>query len=227
MAFRPHLRVSASGTITGGEIWSCTLNLHKTDATNPLQPNNDARQDYANDVRNWFVRPDSRIHPDARLTEVTVVRINRDGLYDEIPYNATYNVAGAAAGAGRPPNQAAVVHTLHTAGLGGRVKGRIYSPLPTMTILADGRLNEVDADACEASFAQLVADLNNESGLDVTGYRVCVASQGRGRTVNGVYQQTTGPDNYIVNAVSTGRVVDTQRRRRNKLLEARTIRPVA
>lgn len=229
MTYVPHFKVSMIGRlggVTGPEMFSCSFSLAEGENLGlvPWQPNDAVWQDVANDCAAWFSRPTSWIHGDAVLQLVKVAPIGANGKYTAAPREVVVNAAGGAVGAGRPHNQDAYVVTLGTDADLGRVKGRFYAPLPCWGVSSDGRITESQAEDAEASALTLINAINNQPGIDVLDLRVMVASQGRHDRF-GV--QTLPPGNHEVKRVAVGRVVDTQRRRRNKLLEAKTFRAVA
>jgi hypothetical protein len=214
-----------SGTLQGGEIFSMNLSMAKgvdVGETFPfLDLDNGQRNDIADDCASWFGRASTRIHPSASLTRVKIAPIGTDGRYTAAPFEAERIVAGAGSNLyGRPTNDQALALTLYTAADLGRVKGRIYQPLPTFTVGTDGRYDSAEIEDSEASFKTLINDLNNEPGFDVLGLGVVVASQGR-HNADGTVR--LAPGNHEVTGVALGRVPDTQRRRRNKLVEAKTV----
>lgn len=104
------------------------------------------------------------------------------------------------------PFQVAAVVSFRT-GLATRAgRGRIYAPSPAVDQIADGRLTAAYTEAL-ADGAQ--AMLNGLSGGALTPI---------------LY--TRGSANRIITSLDVGDVPDTQRRRRNKLIEARTSRVV-
>lgn len=228
--FVPHYRVSMLGRLGGGtgpEQFSMSFALGPSggNSTVPaLQPNDAVWNDLADDCAEYFGQPNACIHPDAQLQLVKVAHIGQDGKYLSAPVERIRVQNGTFVGGVRHPNQVAMAITLHTEGDLRRIKGRWYQPLLCVPINADGRVDESAAEAIEAVAQGFVNNVNNQPGLDVLDLRVSVASQGRFNK-NGT--QRVAPGNHVVTAVSVGRVPDTQRRRRNKLAEVRTSRPVS
>lgn len=224
MTFKPHWRLSLIGRMSGAagaEMFSMNLSLDRFDdgVLSPLlDPNATVWNDIAQDASDWFSSPATAISSHAHLVSIKCAPIGADGKYTGSPVEREVGANGGG-GTARLPNQIARAVTLETGADLGRIKGRIYVPLPTLTVETDGRWSETAVNAAEASDKAFIEALGNQPGLDVLDIRVCVASQGR-RNQNGTLRLQ--PDNYEVTAVSVGRVPDTQRRRRNKLAEART-----
>jgi hypothetical protein len=225
MAFEPHIRISALGTRPGNEIFSWGISMARGGGggfAGPfLDPNNTVWNDLRDDVAAyWATTPCSAR---AVLRKVKFANIAADGTYASSPIEKP---VGGAAGTPGPvvesgafrPNQVALAITLHTTADLGRVKGRFYLPLPGNALDVDGLISAPQAEAQEAAAVTFVNNMANQPGADVLDLQVVVASQGR-RNRDGTVR--IGPANHPVTAVSCGRVLDTQRRRRSKLLELR------
>lgn len=230
MTYVPHIRMTMSGrlgTSTGPEIFSMNLCIANRNGTSlpqgalDLDANDVVWTDMADDAVAWFSAASTGIHSDATLMLVKFAYLDENGHYTRPPIEKPVLQAGGATGT-RPANQVARAVTLHTTADLGRVKGRFYAPLATGVVSQDGRWTDAVVNAFESSDKTFIDNLNNQPGLDVLDLAVHVASQGR-RNKDGSVR--LAPGNHPVTSVSVGRVPDTQRRRRNKLLEART--PIA
>lgn len=109
------------------------------------------------------------------------------------------------------PPQCATVVSLRTATQGRRSRGRMYLPPPALSVLnQNGDLQSsaavVYADAIKALFESLNALIS----VDAVS----------------VYSRTSGGF-FPITSVDVGTIIDTQRGRRNKLVESRTTRSVA
>lgn len=103
------------------------------------------------------------------------------------------------------PPQCAVVVTLHTANATRHGKGRMYLPAPaTAWVTAAGRLDTSHRNALAGWAAAFIGDVNSFVG---------------GQSVD-VFSRATETA-YPVTSISVGDVIDTQRRRRDALVEAR------
>jgi hypothetical protein len=231
MAFKPHWRISFHGRIGGAlglEQFSCNFALagqdEATDAVVPalLGPNDDYWTDLADDVARYFSDGASKVHADAVITGFKAARIGADGKYTEAPVERVMSWPGGGAGI-RPPNSTACKVTLGTNGDLSRVKGGWYLPVPSMVVQADGRWLEADVESVEARTRDFINDVNNAPGINILGLRMAVASQGR---FNKNGSQRVPPRNHVVRRVAVGRVPDTMRSRRNKLVELKDFRAV-
>jgi hypothetical protein len=110
---------------------------------------------------------------------------------------------GVATGGPCPP-QVAVVVSHRTAKPTRAGRGRIYLPAPAISALNNGEL----ATAAQTAFAVDMA----------AGYRAMTT----GGNVLCVYHRTTDTMDAVV-SIDVGQVLDTQRRRRNKLIETRVV----
>lgn len=228
MTYVPHYRVTMSGLLggtSGSEIFSMGFALAKFEdglfgltAADILDPNLTVWTDIKNDCVAYFARPDTMIHADAVLTRVKIADIGADGLYRSAPVEFAVSQGGGFSNSGRHPNQVAYAVTLKTNGDLGRVKGRFYVPLPSVAVDAQGIVSNAVAEQHESSAATFINAINNQPGIDVLDLRMAVASQGR-KNKNGTVR--VPPANHAVTSVAVGQVLDTVRRRRNKLPESR------
>lgn len=237
MTHVPHLRLTMQGTLPNEEMFSCNLSLRRENSTttqfldfiaaqfsppNSILVNN--FNDMAADCIAFWSRDASGISPNAVLKLVKLAPIGADGHYlgPALEYSTTTPGGSQAMGSGAVnfPHQVARKVTLETDGDLGRVKGGFYLP----GVTSQGFDATTDLTAAQYvgyvrdSVQTLINDLNNAPGLDATGSQtVVVASQGRTR--NGV--QVVPPTLWEVKRVNVGRRVDVQRRRANKISEAR------
>lgn len=217
---RQHIQVVWGGTLPGGEIWSNSLRMASSqlgdDISFPLtwQELDDwLHGKLKDDIRSWHTGPGAHIHMNAILTHAKANYIKRDGHYLDVnTHEHVYNpVAAGNYSDNQPPNQVSLAVSLVT-GLqrGYAHRGRFYSPLPSFAIAADGRISQGNADTVAAAGSSFITALNDQPGWDVgpKDHKVVVMSS-RG-------QGATNP----VSGVEVGRVLDTQRRRRQELTEA-------
>lgn len=221
MTFERHYRVTALGTLPGGEIFNWGFALNQGAGTGgflgDLAPNSTVWSDIRDDIDEFWQA--FGVHENALLRRVKIADIGTDGRYQSAPVELEVNGSTGRVGTsliGPLPNQVAMAMTLNTAADLGRVKGRFYMPLPGAMPSSDGLVTEAYRDAKESALQAFVNDINNQPGLDVLDIRVCVASQGR-RNADG--SQRLAPGNHVVTSVAVGRALDTIRRRRNKLTE--------
>lgn len=229
MAVIPHVRMTAYGDLPGGEIFNFGLSLANPDQADggfgnglwqgELVPGASVWTDLANDLEIFWAN--ANVSNRAFLRGVKFALIGSDGKYTDAPHERPIGGVTGTAGTGnvvQHGNQVAVAVTLHSTGDLGRVKGRFYLPMPSVALGTDGRMTEANRDTIETAAQTFVNNINNEPGIDLLNLRVVIASSGR-HNDNGTVKFP--PKNWTVNAVSVGRVLDTQRRRRNKLNELR------
>lgn len=120
---------------------------------------------------------------------------------------------GASPGSGSPnlPPQCAIVVTLLTGLAGKSFKGRVYMPNRTAIVAADGNLPTATVTALAVTASNWLSLFRTRS---VGGERL-----------TGVVSGAQGPN--AITAVAVDSVVDTQRRRRDKVVAAaRPVRPL-
>ena len=103
------------------------------------------------------------------------------------------------------PFQCAPVVSLRTAQLSRAGRGRFYAPSPAVDQIASGRLTVTSRDALADGAEALL------NGLTTQGANIVIYHRGLGTS-------------DVVQTLDVGDVIDTQRRRRNQLVEARTSR---
>lgn len=236
VTFRPHLRLTWKGTLPSGEIWSNSLSMVPNtsvfqDAENAvdflpsvqileaLLPDVNLFDDLVVDVSNFHSRLATHIVMDCVLTRIVLAAIDQDGHYIGAAREAAVNVTGGQ-GSGALPHQIARKVTLEADDDLGRVKGGWFIPRPSNTGFdVASNLWAVDnTTEVRGSVQTFIGDLENAPGLDFNDFRVVIASQGR-HNANGSVRMP--PRNCDVKRVNVGRRADVQRRRANKLSEAR------
>lgn len=237
MVYIPHARLSLIGDLPDGEMFSCNLSLAPQNQTTeqalewlssilgaPENISQNNWDDIVSDCTTFWSTPLAWISSRVILKRIKLAPIGANGLYTGPAREAAVNVAGGGGpslgNADMLPHQMARKVTFETAGDLGRVKGGFY--LPGVTETGWDRATDLIAAGTAAEIRDVVQtflnNLNDAPGLDGTGSaEVVIASQGRTR--NGV--QVVPPTNWPVTAVNVGRRLDVQRRRANKLSEAR------
>jgi hypothetical protein len=173
----------------------------------------DAMADWAAFMRN----ANSRCPVPMVLTFAKFNRIDNEGLYaDRNTTNEVTNLGPIIQGtqvAVHAPQVALVATYLTAKGRGVGSKGRTYFPSPAIGIDASGRIPVAERDNFALAVRDLIRDLNNNPGLDAEtgGLDLSIVSPGG---------KSGGPQRNKVTGLRVGRVLDTQRRRRNSLVEA-------
>jgi hypothetical protein len=222
------------GDLPSGEMFSRSVSLGVSgfDVAAALAFTNNARDnlaqadfdDLVSDVTDYWSRYQTWISARAILKTVKLAPIGANGAYTGPAREAAVNVPGGAstsAGYGEMlPHQISRKVTLETDGDLSRIKGGWYLPgCSSQGFDAGSNLWSATVTSdCRDSTDTFLEALANSTGLDALGsYKVVVASQGRNR--NGA--QVVAPGNWEVKRVNIGRRLDVQRRRANKLSEAR------
>lgn len=202
-----HLYLQWGGKLPGGETWSNGVRLIKT-APGTIDPNAGATFIAAatTAVQAFHVRAGSMIHANAKLSFVKLNAIGEDGLYmqDLTTQQVVADVAGGTAFAA-PANQVALVVTLETGfSRGPAHRGRFYMPMCNAAPDSTGLITTTDRTAIKTSVETFRTALNALSA----NFQLGVMSRKLG-----------APAARACTAVSVGRALDTQRRRRRSLLE--------
>lgn len=205
----PHYYVQWGGTLPGGDEWSNGLRLVARLGVTSLPDYSSVMHTAVTDaIKAWHSGATTFISPRAVLTHVKLNKIDASGHYALPTTNEQLvaNLPGSGAVANTPPNQVCLAISLTTDfSRGPAHRGRFYSPLPTLPVQADGRITSGDRDAVRDSAHDLLTALNNAN----PNLQVGIMSRKLG-----------APTSNFVVGIEVGRVLDTQRRRRNKLVEA-------
>jgi hypothetical protein len=205
-------RVTIEGISFGGaEEWTTGfyVGLEGGDASNPTQTFADAIRDA---WLTFFTSGNSYISNYWNTTRVKVSQISAAGV--TLPDNTIYSAyatlpSGGKAGGSFPP-QIAMVATLmtpRTTGIGS--KGRMYLPGIWETVQVNGGINST-------------ATTNIANGLKTFLNAVNTAAPASEKVIlatHGHKSDGSGKANVIVNKIRVGSIYDTQRRRRNQLVE--------
>lgn len=210
MAYAPHIRVSALGTL-GVERFSYSINLRAQGVLPSLLGTENAQTwtNIADDVADFHGRAATHIDARAELKEVKIAEIGADGKYTQDPIIKARVQAGGGGVQAFVLPQTALAISLMTDRRGATGRGRFYIPMPVLDPDAtDGwRVPTGPIDAVLGSAKSFLEALGNSAGFDLlTGLKVVVAS--------------TKGYNSDVTGVRVGRVVDTIRSRRGSLSES-------
>ena len=189
------------------DIWQCTLHMEGAG-----MPTADAAlDDLVKDLSTWMAA--SRSASSAALgwvkfNEIDPISRRYKSATDTYERILTTPVKGGVEGAGMP-QQTLCVSLLTGAKRGLASRGRFYPPATIASLGADGTVNPATVNGIATAARTLITSLNNWPGTDTPFNGQVVVLGGNGVTRN-------------VTAVSVGNVMDTQRRRRNKLRERYT-----
>jgi hypothetical protein len=216
LPYAPHWLLSFGGDLCEGqEIWANNIRF-ATASDLPFGPFDENAQlaGFAADIRALALNVAARWPSDVRCTWVKFNPIDANGRYASLTESNTLFLQGTDIIVGQGttvmPPQASMCITWRTAFARGRgSKGRIFAPRSHVSVAANGRVNQGQVDGMAQAYRDFIVALNDLEGPDGTGLRVVVASG-----VNGALNP--------VERVEVGNVIDTQRRRRNSLVEAFT-----
>lgn len=210
---RPHLKISFGGTLaTGQEEWACSI--HVGSVAYDMQPENafrvatDRITDVAGSIETFFKSTAANVPDDVKLRWVKMALIGTDGKYMGPAVEIPMNAAGISPSAYIP--QSALVYTLDS----GKWKdpgkyNRFYLPRAIGISSANWRLSTDAANAAANGVKTLIEAINDD---------LTFGGPGSDQYVSVVSNAGSGYDNPVL-AVRVGRIIDTQRRRRNQLPE--------
>ena len=189
------------------DIWQCTLHMEGV-----AMPTADAAlDDLVQDLSTWMAASKSANTASlawVKFNEIDPVSRRYKSATDTHERILTTPVRGGVEGAGMP-QQTLCISLLTGAKRGLASRGRFYPPATIASLGADGTVNPNAVEAIATAARTLITNLNNWPGADTPFNGQVVVLGGNGVTRN-------------VTAVSVGNVMDTQRRRRNKLRERYT-----
>lgn len=213
-------RVTISGTMFGGaEEWSTGFFMGATDADADLPT-----QGLADDIKGaWTIfhkNGNNTISNQCRATLVKVSSVGTDGKSNEGDTKfSTFgtDVVGPAPFSAPPQISLAVsLRSADARGLGSR--GRMYLPMITAGLDGTGHINTTDQNNIKNA---LLTFFNAVNATSMTPNLIINASQGQLTGTKPRVPKPGGlpPKNSVVQRFELGNVLDTQRRRRNALVE--------
>lgn len=212
---RQHYLVTIGGTLAGNEIWQtgaryCSTTSY-TDAQFVSALASISAQDIYDDAASVFGYSSWPFPNTSKLAWAKVAAIGADGAYltDPVFYNDATPTTGYGS-ASRLPNQISLGVSLWSGQtLGKGNYGRMYWPGLMASVETDGRWDASMGTALGANIsAMLTAWAGEVSTVGVAAGQLSIMTQG------------ATPQNKSVEWVRIGRVPDTQRRRRNSLVES-------
>lgn len=204
----PHFYLQWGGSLPGGEIFSNGLRMAPIAGAGAPVFDQAILNGAVAAISAYHARQTTWISPRCLLQFVKLNVIGVDGKYTEAVTHETVvaNIPGGGNVDNTPANQVALAVSLTTAvSRGPAHRGRFYTPVPCVLPAADGLLAVGDALNAKNSAQTLITALN----AITPNFQVAVMSRKAGN-----------PGSRFVTGVQVGRVLDTQRRRRNKLAEA-------
>lgn len=214
MAFQPHYKVTALG-VTGTlaspiEIWSWGFQFGQpSDGGDSTVGDVDLPTMAAIETFIELVHTQSDIPTGSNhfLTGFKVAQIGPDGLYAAPVQEVMYNPPVAGEGTGAAPLQLCLAVSLRGPLALPRVQGRFFLPVSSsVTVVSStGKINGTGPSTLSSRLSDYIDTLNVALDTWTPGYRMVVASS----------KGTNAP----VTAIRVGDVLDTQRKRRNGLVE--------
>lgn len=202
-----HLRFTFGGSIGAQEQWSSGLRFGTV-----VQPGETALEDLYDQVYAWLSSSAINMCSYVRLNWVKLALVGIDGRYPDGVEALYYENPTGQAGPGQTnmPPQVSLAVTLETGVSRGRAhRGRMYLPPASLFPESDGRLTQVQATNAAVATASFLDLITNEMGAPVW----VMSDIGTGTT-------------RVATDVSVGRTLDTQRRRRRSIDEARVEVPI-
>lgn len=202
-----HLYVQWGGMLPGNEVWSCGLRMVASSPDSIAASDATLLSGLVSAITAFHTRSTTMISTRAVLQYVkaNAVGVNGKYLYPTTQQSILANTNGGASAANTLPNQVALAISLTTGvGRGPAHRGRFYIPLPAILPQSDGLIDATVRDGIKTSATTFLTALN----AITPNFQV------------GVFSRKSGAATHkLVTGIAVGRVLDTQRRRRNKLIE--------
>ena len=212
-----HVLYQWGGAMPGGEQWSIGL---RTAGFTPTLADLTILGTFASAwwTQLWALSASPRVFNVAGVTRdyCTVRSINADGTTNQqVTVNPTTPDVGVLSNQNLP-DQCALVVSLLTARSGRSFRGRSYLPITGAGALIAGKVDPSNVATPAVQFMQaLILGLNGSSVVVPTP----TSTQLTGAPRIAIQSKTSGQPAAPVNTVRVGDVIDTQRRRRDKLVE--------
>lgn len=209
--YHPHTLVSFGGDLNDGELWNCSLRIVSPDGTHgPISNPGGYVTSQGPILRTFFMDSDAGFNAGARLTYLKANSIGVDGKYSDPTVTHQHDIADCQGI--RNGTQALFTSlcfswtTDATRGLAHR--GRMYPPLALPAVVDSGSKISTSYRDSMADQAKLLLDIlaGNTSTDGEWGWPVIASSKSQ------TWNRITG--------IEVGNVVDVQRRRKNRVVEA-------
>lgn len=202
-----HLRLTFGGTLGPDETWTTGLRFRI-----PTVPGETDLEDVGLRFYEFLTDTGVQMCQYVRLTWAKLAVVGTDGRYPEDVEAVLWepeSPLGGTGGVNMPP-QVTLAVTLETGTQRGRAaRGRMYLPPTSLLPEATGMLTVTQATNVATAAASFMEDVTDLMG----GPALVMSNIGAGTSRS-------------INAVSVGRVLDTQRRRRRSILEERISVPM-
>lgn len=206
----PFIKLSFGGTVSGEDVWSNALSLGSPEtgvtqaAFNALEP-----QQFESALRTAYMGAQGMASYET-VSWIKLAYIGEDGKYIGEPKIYDFNVPGQGSGSFNvPPQDSIVISHLTEAKRGLAYRGRTYLPAGFGDATANGKLSSATINTILTKFTTFFNAINTIT-TTTTGLPIKVIVNSNVRS---------GMSRYVT-ALSVGNLVDTQRRRRNRLSEA-------
>lgn len=203
----PHLYLQWGGKLPNNEVWSCGLRFMNFGGAGVAADAATLLPTVATAVQNYHTAANTLISSQAKLSFVKLNHIGTDGHYTLPTTNEQIiaDVGGGLTPSGGIANQLALCVSLTTGvSRGPAHRGRFYLPLPAMALGSDGLVTTAHVALVKGTTATFLTAL----GAAHASWDPAVFSRKSGAAT---HRGITGNE--------IGRVLDTQRRRRNKVPE--------
>lgn len=226
--YLPHVLLQMSGrlgTAGGPELWSCGIRLHAPASVVPTRAQLvTALAAMQPLVADWFSGSDTAIASNGFLTTLKLNAINAAGKQPEQDtVELDYGTPPAGARPAVVPFYQSWALTWRTAVRRGRgAAGRIYPPVVSAAMAADGYCTTVAANGMAAAGALLLSNVNQQLSLAAgSQFRAAVMSAGNDGQ-GGV--PVVVPTFNTITGVVVDRVPDVQHRRTRQLVRSESNR---
>jgi len=208
-----HLQLRVEGLIGASQTWSINPKFSYPTTAIPTQSVMDAWATAVAALNSGFILPNPTLYGDAvSVTGCTASYIN-DAGQSVVIAKSTFASPNKALGTAKMPPQTSLVTTLQTNVPGRQARGRLYWPYLALTIDSTTlRVSSATQLQIASSTAAWLQDLED-------------AYPGSESVQSAVISMTGGTATPIT-SVRVGDVLDTQRRRRDQLLEAYATAPL-